>query len=158
MRGTLWERFTRYADMMNRNRSLCWPWRGDKTNDGYGRLAVDGTGKHLRAHRIAYEHLIGSIPEGKQTDHLCKNRGCVNPYHLEMVDSKTNTLRGDGPTAKNARKKRCKNGHPLSGTNLLMTRHPDGHTMRRCRTCNRVHALKHYYKVQAALQEVGRER
>lgn len=89
----------------------CWEWIGSKT-EGYGRIYVDS--RHaIRAHRFAYEFVIGPIPT-PELDHLCRNRGCVNPAHLEPVTTKENTLRGFGPTAKNARKEACPVGHVYS--------------------------------------------
>lgn len=74
---------------------------------------------------------VGPIPEGMDLDHTCRNRGCVNPEHLEPVTTQVNTLRGIGPTAENARKTHCKHGHPLEGDNLYVD--PEG--KRKCRAC-----------------------
>lgn len=108
----------------------CWLWTAALHN-GYGSFYLPGAGTR-RAHRIAYEALVGPIPEGLTLDHLCRNRGCVNPAHLEPVTNKENILRGVGITAENARKTHCVNGHPLEGYNLMFQ--PGG---RRCRECFR---------------------
>lgn len=63
--------------------SECWPWVGSRDPYGYGRLKING--KFRGAHRLAYELSVGSIPEGLEIDHLCRNRCCVNPAHLEPV-------------------------------------------------------------------------
>jgi hypothetical protein len=89
----------------------CWNWTGCKCH-GYGYFGVNGKG--VRVHRFAFELLKGSIPEGKVIDHLCRNRACVNPAHLELVDQKTNNARGVGISANNARKTHCKRGHVLA--------------------------------------------
>ena len=108
----------------------CWPWLGSLTPDGYGQFwagAIKG-----RAHRYSYSLVNGPIPEGLQTDHLCRNRACVNPAHLEAVTPRENTMRSEGPAAINARKTECPKGHPLSGDNLVVNA-TTGY--RRCRTC-----------------------
>ena len=90
----------------------CWLWTGSFS--GYGRIAEGGRySKTLLAHRVAYELLVGPIPEGLTIDHLCKNTRCVNPTHLEVVTFGVNVLRGDTVTGNNARKTHCNNGHPL---------------------------------------------
>lgn len=82
----------------------CWEWTGAKSSTGYGQYRDDGV--QIGAHRFVYEALVGPIPDGLQVDHLCKNKGCVNPDHLEIVSSSLNTLRGMG-----ASDSRCKRGH-----------------------------------------------
>ncbi len=108
----------------------CWEWVGARVASGYGsfRLANGRTGS---AHRWAYEDASGPIPEALELDHLCGNRSCVNPAHLEPVTHHENVLRGrhnqnDGKTM-------CKYGHDLRGENLRME--PDGR--RACRACGR---------------------
>jgi hypothetical protein len=83
------------------------------------------------AHRLVYEELVGPIPEGMELDHLCRNTSCVNPAHLEPVPHRVNVLRGVGPTAENAVKTECVNGHPLTGRNLCIRKEGG----RKCRTC-----------------------
>src|SRR3977135_3690762 len=86
----------------------CWPWLGSTTGSGYGQIRYGG---HLLAHRIAYVLRKGDIPTGLQLDHLCRNRSCVNPAHLEPVTGRENPLRGGSPTAVNAFKTHCPQGH-----------------------------------------------
>ena len=109
----------------------CWGWPHAKLN-GYGFVRIDK--RPLRVHRVAYELLVGPIPDGMCLDHLCRNRACFNPKHLEVVTRGENVLRGDGIAAKNASKTHCKRGHPLAGDNLLLKANAYGMS-RQCRTC-----------------------
>lgn len=93
----------------------CWEWTGAKTL-GYGRFNIEG--RAYFAHRLAYEYLIGSIPPKLHLDHLCRNKACVNPHHLEPVSHAENMHRTQSP--------RCRRGH-------LFTRYPSGRKV--CRTC-----------------------
>src|SRR3990167_11477361 len=70
----------------------CWLWKASKDTGGYGRLNVQN--RIIPAHRLSYQHWNGEIPTGKEIDHLCRNRSCVNPEHLEAVTHRENTLRG----------------------------------------------------------------
>lgn len=111
----------------------CWEWTKHLVT-GYGRFWIGSakSGRAYQAHRYAYELLVGPIPSGTHLDHLCRNRACVNPDHLEPVAPRINYLRGNGAAARNARKETCKRGHPLSGDNLMLS--SDG--KRGCRTCH----------------------
>lgn len=108
----------------------CWEWTAFRDSDGYGMFSP--TKSHsVRAHRFAWELLIGPIPDELTVDHRCRNRGCVNPVHLEIVPNVVNVARGYGAAAQNARRDRCIAGHPLSGRNLYIQ--PNGKRM--CREC-----------------------
>lgn len=118
----------------------CWIWTATLTRLGYGHFRM---GEKLRsAHRVAYELLVGPIPEGMTLDHLCRKPACVNPDHLEPVTQHENILRGKAPAAINARKTHCVRGHPLSGENLYIR--PNGH--RRCRACKNIGERRRRYR------------
>lgn len=116
-------------------RTGCWQWTGYICSDGYG--GMKRSGKLVRAHRLSYEAFKGPIPSGLSIDHLCRNKLCVNPEHLEAVSIRENTLRGIGPSAENARKMFCINGHILIGDNVTMRPRKKGIPYRRCKTCHR---------------------
>lgn len=132
----------------------CWLWMGNKISSGYGVLKVKG--KHVLAHRFGYELLIGEIEVGQTSDHLCRNRLCVNPFHIEIVSNKENILRGSGPTAKNAVKTHCVHGHLLSGVNLAIEKGEHGNTRRRCKTCQSLSKKRSYPLHKSQIAERGK--
>ncbi len=89
----------------------CWEWQGNLNATGYGTWWCNAQRKSLRAHRVLYELYKGRIAD--EVDHLCMNKGCVNPEHLEDVPHRTNILRGESPPAVNYRKTHCARGHKL---------------------------------------------
>lgn len=116
----------------------CWEWRGPVSPDGYGRTTVDGV--RWFTHRYAYTVQRGEIPAGLVIDHLCRNRRCCNPDHLEPVTARENILRGVGVSALNAAKTHCGRGHLLDEANVYVP--PKNPTQRHCRACKAIHNRK----------------
>lgn len=109
----------------------CWEWTRAKNWGGYGVTCYQG--QRMTAHRAAYMAWRGEIPSGLHIDHLCRNRACANPEHMECVTPRENTMRGFGPTANHAHKTHCKHGHQLDADNTRVTKR--GHRV--CRACHR---------------------
>lgn len=115
----------------------CWNWKGHLGSGGYGRCN-NRAGQSL-AHRAFYTILKGDIPDGMQLDHLCRNRMCVNPDHLEPVNQKDNQLRGVLARGKpnSTRKDFCRRGHPMKGDNVRYYKNGK-YTLRMCVACNHI--------------------
>ena len=122
----------------------CWIPTQKPLASGYVLFTFDQ--KKIYAHRWMYQQMIGSIPGGMQIDHLCRNRPCINPEHLEVVDNFENMMRGNNFAAKQARQTHCKNGHEFTPENTGLSR--DGE--RSCLTCRRKYA--HDYHQNRKLQ------
>jgi hypothetical protein len=109
----------------------CWLWTAKINQYGYGDFGLRS--RLVKAHRLSYTILVGSIPDGLTLDHLCRVRNCVNPRHLEAVTQRVNTLRGDGFAADHAAKTKCPNDHPYDEANTYVSNVNGRH----CRTCHR---------------------
>lgn len=120
---------------------FCWEWIGARDPNGYGvfNLGVAHNNRLDRAHRVAWELLIGPISHGLHIDHLCRNRGCCNPDHLEPVTPRVNTMRGMAPTLIVARTGICQRGHSLDDAYVR----PDTGA-RMCRPCMNARQRRHH--------------
>lgn len=114
----------------------CWIWTASLDDKGYGRLMLNR--KLHYAHRLSYEAFVGPIPDGLEIDHLCRNRACFAPNHLEPVTPQINVLRGESPGARNRRRTHCpKRGHSYAEHGVVR----NGRLV--CRTC-RIEYLRGY--------------
>lgn len=123
--------------------SGCVIWLG-QTRDGYGRLKIGG--RFFPVHRLAFELAHGPIPLGLFPDHVCRVRSCINAGHLELVTFRENILRGDGITARCARKTHCLRGHSLGAENC----YPTDPSRRVCRQCARKRAAERHNRGKSA--------
>jgi len=121
----------RFMAKVHKLPSGCWQWLGKIQPNGYARFAIRHA-THAYAHRWIFEHERGSITPGLDLDHLCRNRWCVNPDHLEAVSRRENLLRGDTIPARHAVKTHCSKGHAYDEANTYLYR-----GMRYCKECRR---------------------
>ncbi len=134
------EALERILRRIRQTASGCWEWTGQLQNRGYGVFSFRG--RPWLVHRWTYIHLVGPIPDGKEIDHLCRNRACCNPAHMEPVTRRENCLRG----ARSGPRSRCRRGHRLVAGNVYVGRRGT----RLCKTCHLARCKRYY------LQRVGR--
>jgi hypothetical protein len=114
----------------------CWLWTAATNEHGYGVVRINK--RLFKAHRVSYEIHKGEIPEGLSLDHLCKNRSCVRPEHLEAVTHRENCLRGNGlPSMWAARRSmpritHCKHGHEMTPENCYFIPSTGARCCRQC--------------------------
>ena len=111
----------------------CWYWTGAKYSNGYGKTKVPGQRRMMVAHKLSYLLHVGEYDQSLDLDHLCRNRACVNPHHLEPVTRKENLSRGDKPVLK---RDFCRRGHAMTNGNIYY--YPSG-MKRACIQCLHIH-------------------
>jgi hypothetical protein len=139
-KDTRFESIERFSAKVDRSGD-CWVWTGSRSTGGYARV-WDGK-RVVQAHRLSYELFVGPIPDGLYLDHLCRNRRCVKPEHLEPVTNQENQRRGVNPRSAQTH---CKHGHPFDESNTYWR--PSGG--RNCRECHRIKHLGYRAKAQFA--------
>ena len=140
----------RIERMIDRS-SDCWIWKGPQTPNGYGKHQRGPGHRERVIHRITWEHYRNeAIPEGLQLDHLCRNRLCCNPDHLEPVSGSENTIR---QRHYERNKTHCPAGHPYDEGN---TRHT-ADNRRVCRSCDRARKRKSFGGGVADMETPGQE-
>lgn len=132
---TLQDRFFKWVILIPFHE--CWEWVGSSYN-GYGKFNT-GKKKIKWAHRISYEIFKGKVPKNLHIDHVCKNRSCVNPNHLEAVTQKINNIRAWTIH----RKRYCPSGHEFTKENTDFSQ-----KWRRCKECHRIDSKKRYHQIK----------
>jgi hypothetical protein len=111
----------------------CWEWKASVAPNGYGKFSIRN--RPESAHVVAFTLFGRTIEQGKHIDHICRNRRCVNPYHLRAVTPRINAIENsDSCSALNSRKTQCRRGHELTESNVKMLV-KRGRPTRRCKIC-----------------------
>ena len=133
--------------------AACWLWTAALDTNGYGQFSVPGKPRKP-AHKVVFEMLVEDVPRGLTLDHLCREKRCVNPSHLEIVTAAENTMRGNSMGAINKAKTHCKRGHAFTGHNLQDAKKNGKVVGRRCRQCSSEWG-KEDYKKRKSLKHIN---
>lgn len=139
-----------YSNVEDNSSTECHEWVGSLNDSGYGVFYHNYS--QYKAHRVVYSLNFGDPGENLVIDHLCRNRSCVNPAHLEAVSSQVNTLRGIGFAAKNALKGTCPRGHALIKPNHVSDML--GTHGRSCRSCDNASRMARRRSLEGSAREV----
>lgn len=129
--------------------SGCWLWLGALDRDGYGSIQAPGNSGKTRAHRFTFEFFCYPIPAGKQIDHRCHVRSCVNPEHLRVATAAENIAAAPRHVGKRTM---CPRGHPYSGDNLVI----NSAGKRVCRVCRNAQARDRKRRMKARRDQLER--
>ena len=144
------------ADPQRAHLGHCWVWTGGHIPSGYGSFSFQG--RQHPAHRISWLFTTGEWPNG-QVNHLCRNRGCVRPSHLEDTTCKGNLL--DSPVTKaaiNVAKTHCPKGHPYTPENTRIVKSRTGTDLRQCIMCSQERNREYYRRKNGVVKVKGQYR
>lgn len=149
-RGVTLDPYARWVTRLVLGSGNCWEWQVPSASPtSRGRFWYEG--RHETPYKWGYEFFIGKVPDGLQLDHLCENPACCNPWHLDPVTPKVNTLRCvKAPATINSKKTHCSNGHLYDEINTQWINSKEGR-YRRCRACGNPRT-KEYQRRRRATQ------
>lgn len=128
---------SRHGRHIEFHRCGCWEWTGPTTDKGYARISQSKTSWVL-GHRLFFEIFRGKVPDGLDLDHLCRNRNCINPSHLEPVSRRENVMRGRSPFILAHHSGSCVRGHQMTPDNTYIS--PKG--QKHCKACRQMREKK----------------
>jgi hypothetical protein len=139
---------------------FCWHY-GDYKHKNHA--TVYFAGRRIGVHKVVYEYLVGLVPEGYKLDHVCRNKRCVNPDHLEPVTHSENIKRAwkystkqgfEGAGKRSKVSTHCRKGHNLSDVGVLLSKRANGTERKKCRACQ--HDAQERWRRKAGIPERGR--
>lgn len=142
-----WDKVNKDGPLSDLVEGKCWVWTACKNEDGYGQFKLRY--KMIYAHRLSYTINKLSISNDLVIDHLCRNRSCVNPDHLEPVTRQENIIRGETIPSNNLTKTHCPLNHLLVPPNLVNSEAKRGR--RKCLACNRARAKYNTSKIRKGI-------
>lgn len=132
----------RFMEKVKIEQNGCWRWTGYICPNGYSQFSEHN--RHFYAHRWGVEHFRHTtIPKGMQCDHICRNKWCVNPNHIDIVTQSVNAQRGRSAFRERAH---CKRGHALVKANIVKATGGDGHEYKSCKKCRVLLARRDYIR------------